>query len=95
MKEDERSKIYKDARTLWGDMSQVLMAVEEFSELNHALLKYMRGLAKTVEVWEELADAEIMLEQMKEIFGFNNKIKGDKLQRLRERIENQRNEGGV
>lgn len=79
-------ELYKQALEMWGKKTQILMAVEEFTELNKELLCHLRGRNRTVDIWEEMADAEIMLEQMKGIFGFSKKIKKKKLERLKERL---------
>lgn len=63
--------IYKKAIALWGIDSQMMMAVEESSELMKAICKLRRNgvTAETVNnLAEEIADMEIMLEQLKVMF---------------------------
>lgn len=60
----------------YGERNQIDMAIEEMSELTQALSKYKRGKEHNVE--EEIADVQIMLDQLKLIFN-NRKIK--KIQR--------------
>lgn len=88
----------EDAIKTYGEQSQILVAVEELSELQKALLKWIRAKNdKHVQsfpellanIKEEMADVEIMLEQMKFIFGPCNYEKDTKLMRLRERLRNE------
>jgi hypothetical protein len=63
--------IYKKAIKLWGIDSQMMMAVEESSELIKAICKLRRNgvTAETVNnLAEEIADMEIMTEQLKIMF---------------------------
>lgn len=65
------NSIYKKAIKLWGIDSQMMMAVEEASELIKAICKLRRTgvTAETVNgIAEEIADMEIMLEQLKIMF---------------------------
>ncbi|RLC69283.1 MAG: antitoxin [Chloroflexi bacterium] len=73
----------------WGPKHQIDLAVEECSELIVALMHYGRGRCGSFEVAEEIADVEIMLEQLKEVFAFRSvvtEIKADKIVRLKGRI---------
>lgn len=81
-------KIYQDAINKWGQESQLNMLVEECAELISAVNRLRRGNTDSVPVLEELADVDIMIEQMKMIFDRNTieSIKCSKLSRLRERI---------
>ena len=69
---DLRDKLYRRALAKWGEGVQMLMVVEEMSELTKAILKTARNgnpLQLIVDLMEEAADVEIMLEQMRVIFG--------------------------
>lgn len=79
--------IYRDAVEAWGFGPQVDMMIEECGELIVALSHWKRGRAHNIP--EELADVEIMLDQMRYIFGEGavDKQKARKLLRLRSRIE--------
>ena len=85
--------IYRAAVKRWGTASQVLMCVEECAELQKLLLHEMR-FAKTIrpeDILEELADVQIMVEQMRVVFGFTthefmNK-RAEKLRRLKLRTQ--------
>ena len=67
------------------------MCIEEMAELTHAITKYLRGVNCVSYVEEEIADVEIMLEQLKFIIGNRQSIelnKTIKLIRLEERLKN-------
>ncbi len=65
----ERNKIYAAAKEIKGETSQVLVAAEEFSEAAAALCRHVNGKVRTIQtVITELADAEIMSEQMRFYF---------------------------
>lgn len=83
-------RVYEQAVETWGDRAQILMAVEEMSELTKALLKFLRyGERKDVlnAIQEERADVEIMLNQLHVIFGDCSEWELQKLERLDERIK--------
>ena len=66
---EERDQIFKTAKEKNGDAVQILKAVEELNECAAKLAKYLAGEIKHMdEVYTELADAEIMLEQMRYYF---------------------------
>ena len=52
----------------FGEKSQIIVAIEEMSELTKALTKWEREIGSTSEIAEEIADVEIMLAQLKYIF---------------------------
>ena len=52
--------IFRTALETWGADAQTLMVFEEISELQKELCKYARGRSNI----EEIADVQIMLEQM-------------------------------
>lgn len=83
-----KEEIYRKALSKWGTGSQILMFFEEFCELGILLCHAMRT-NKTVNqdyVTDELADVEIMLEQMAAMCSTPRnsilKIKEMKLKRL-------------
>ena len=63
----KEQRIYRVAVNTYGEESQVGMMIEEMSELTQALCKMKRG--KDHNITEELADVEIMLNQLKLMFG--------------------------
>ena len=89
----EREKILMDAVTTWGRDAQALMMIEEMSELTKAISKFYRATddsaaAVAVEsIREEMADVQIMLDQMKIMFGSPESYEREKLDRLRRRLE--------
>jgi len=67
MKQEE---IYRRAVKHWGTNLQIRMACEEMAELSVVLLKTIRSgdLSLLDNVYEEIADVEIMLGQMREVY---------------------------
>lgn len=88
--------VIKRAVETYGEKSQVDMAVEEMSELIKALMKSRRNdvdvQKNSRNIVEEIADVEIMLEQLKLIFncfGLVEREKEYKINRLAERLESE------
>jgi len=79
-------EIYRKAFRKWGSHNQVGILQEECAELIVASSKWFRGDSPAFEYGfiEELADVEIMIEQMKLIIDQNkfNEIKTTKIKRL-------------
>lgn len=88
----EASKILINAINHYGADAQIAKAVEELAELQQALCKYLCTRSESVRdnIIEEIADVEIMLQQIKMIFNINQSevenVKDFKLSRLAERI---------
>ena len=61
--------ICRQALELYGSRSQIDMCIEECAELINALEKYRRGRNTKADVITEIADVQIMCEQMQELFG--------------------------
>ena len=61
--------LFERAVKTYGAESQVRKAVEELTELSVALLHSLDGRGDTENIREEMADVEIMLEQLHVIFG--------------------------
>ena len=83
---------YEEAARHYGSVSQFFMAMEEMAELMKELSKNVRGQRNVSAISEELADVEIMLEQLKVIFGNRAEVdvfKGNKLCRLAIDLEGQ------
>ena len=93
-----RRPVLQDALVMYGQQAQIDMMLEEMAELSKALLKLRRAkkheiteplfLVKNVE--EEIADVQIVLNQMKLLFPGWGIWMQAKLQRLEERIEKER-----
>jgi len=89
-----RKKILVQAITQWGGKPQEDMAIEESSEFIKALMKLRRSNSLTakkclLELADEIADLEIMLEQMKILHEMHEpveNIKVFKLKRLLDRL---------
>jgi len=86
----KKEDLYKAAIEKWGVVSQVEMAVEECSELIQAIQKVKRSntIETNMHVCEEIADVEIMIEQLRYIFDVDliDQFKSEKLERLEKRI---------
>ena len=64
----ETTEIYKRIIEKFGKEAQTIVAIEELSELQKALCKYLRGQDNFENIVEEIADVKIMLEQLELIF---------------------------
>lgn len=60
--------ILKRAIDKWGPELQIIVAIEELSELQKELTKHLRGKKNKEAIIEEIVDVEIMIEQLKIIF---------------------------
>lgn len=65
-------QIVREAIRKYGKESQLIIAMEEMSELTKELSKHIRGYDNRAHILEELADCEVMFDQIKEIFEFND-----------------------
>ena len=83
-------KIISDALRCYGVEHQTFVAIEELSELQKELCKYLRDEGGSIDhLAEEVADVEIMLAQLKYAFCINSDVarhKRFKLGRLVMRI---------
>ncbi len=83
-------KICRAALEAFGERAQVTMAIEEMSELAKELCKRCRGRDNVEAIAEEVADVEIMLQQMVMLFDCAEQVetfRRYKLERLARRIE--------
>lgn len=83
-------EIYKRALDVYGKEAQICMVFEEMAELQKELCKYLRESEIIGNITEEIADVEIMLEQMKLLFGIEKEVEKEKkykLKRLEERLK--------
>lgn len=81
--------VFQEAIEKYGEKSQITMVFEEMSELQKELCKALRGTPNIDHIAEEMADVEIMLEQMKILFDCENAVKAwheAKTVRLEERV---------
>ena len=82
--------ILRSAIDTYGAVMQIAIAFEEMSELQKELCKYLRGSGSQENIAEEIADVEIMMEQMKTLFNCENsvrRVRQQKVKRLKERME--------
>ena len=91
----KEQEIYKKALELWGEQFQVMMAIEEMAELMQKLSQYYRQnrIVSQDDVLKEIADVEILLNQLKLIFDDEDYqsfrfIKQEKLNKLINYLEN-------
>lgn len=84
-----RKELYTQLLTLHG-VQQVIVAIEELSELQKELCKSLRNNYNYGNIVEEIADVEIMLEQMKIYFEIKEEeieeMKKLKIKRTKERL---------
>lgn len=83
-------QIYKQAIEKWGTDAQILMVFEEMSELQKELCKNWRGKDNAEQIAEEIADVEIVLAQLKMIYGISGIVRQfheEKLMRLEQRLK--------
>lgn len=88
----EKEKVYQQAIELHGVKAQRIVAIEELSELQKAICKFERNPSAlaVANIAEEIADVEIMVEQLKMMFNIQEKVekvKIGKINRLRNNIE--------
>lgn len=89
MTSDEQFKFIA-ALDRYGIGHQTDMAIEEMSELIKALLKLRRNLGGIADVTEEIADVEIVLDQIKTYYSIDSdvlSIREQKIERLMKRME--------
>lgn len=80
-----RRDTYTAATDTYGKHSQLIIAMEEMAELTKELSKNIRGEKNITAISEEIADVEIMLEQLKVIFSNRAEVdlkRSEKLKRL-------------
>lgn len=84
----EEYEVYSNALSKWGAKSQIDMLFEEMAELQNAICKFGRKRNTLQDVVTEIADVQIMAEQMAILFGMDNvkEEKKRKLERLKRRI---------
>jgi NTP pyrophosphatase (non-canonical NTP hydrolase) len=81
--------LYAMARDLWGITAQVRMFAEECLEAAMAVTKVLDRDRSVRDLAEEIADVEIMVEQMRMFYnhdGLIDRYKKEKLERLASRV---------
>jgi NTP pyrophosphatase (non-canonical NTP hydrolase) len=84
----DSNKLYEKVLDKWGKESQLLQTAEECNELSKAIIKFVNGRGNTNRIEEEVADVEIMIEQMRTMVNVArvNGHKDFKLKKLEEMI---------
>ena len=70
----EQREILHDIINKYPDELQIIIAIEECSELIKALTKHLRGYDSADCIAEEMADVYIMLEELKIIFDNHKEV---------------------
>lgn len=87
---EQRAQVYTNALIHFGETVQMVMALEELSEVQKEICKKMRGYSNLDHLAEEIADATIMLEQIRLFFGLNELVcekMDEKVKRLDELLK--------
>lgn len=82
--------IFAKALKTYGETAQIFMVMEEVAELQKELCKNQRGKSNRREIAEEVADVEIMLDQMKVLHNIEEmtvEARNSKVARLNRRLE--------
>lgn len=81
--------VFEAALKTWGADAQTVMVFEEMSELQKELCKHARGKKNVEQIAEEIADVQIMMEQMIILHNCGdavNEYKRSKIARLKIRL---------
>lgn len=89
MYDEKTEKIYYKMISKFGNKNQILVAIEELSELQKELLKGLRYTPKERlhNITEEMADVEIMLDQLKLIFSNKEDVEEVKKIKIHRTVE--------
>lgn len=80
-----RVAVYEKAIARNGVLLQAIVAIEELSEAQKEICKFLRGENNREHIAEEIADATIMLEQLRVMLNLNEPVcryMDEKVQRL-------------
>lgn len=94
----ERESVYRNALKVYGQQLQEVVAIEELSEVVKEVCKMQRGKGSVGKLAEEIADATIMLEQLRMIYGINEEVcafMDQKILRLKKNVENETAKGDI
>lgn len=86
----DRCKTYTNAMLAFGERNQLIVAIEELSECQKEICKILRGGEDYRHLAEEVADATIMLEQVRLMFNINDCVcsfMDEKIKRLDGRVK--------
>lgn len=79
--------VLKKAIETYGAEAQLVVAIEELSELIKEICKHKRYMDNTAAIIEEMADCYIMFEQMQMIFGLGSTVIKDAMDKKISRLE--------
>ena len=71
---EQRVQVYANALNHYGEENQLTVALEELSECQKEICKFLRGYGNAGHLAEEIADSLIMLEQVIYIFGLDEMV---------------------
>ena len=88
----ERINKLKPIINACGEKAQIIQAIEELSELQKALCKYLKAamIENKENITEEMADVQIMIDQLKVIFNNDDdvqKVEVKKIERTYKRLD--------
>lgn len=81
----ERKEVYRRILEINGEEKQIFKLFEEMAEVQKEICKYVEGKApgdQQIRIAEEIADTEIMLEQMKCLFGLEEAVEKQKVYKI-------------
>lgn len=87
---EQRVRTYINAFIHFGEEMQLVVALEELSECQKEICKVMRGESNLDHLAEEIADATIMMEQIRLIFCLDDLVcekMDEKVKRLDDRLK--------
>ena len=90
---DREKKVFRDALLAFGMRSRIELLFEEMSELQKEFCKFLRGKSNFDQISEEMADVEIMLDQLRLFLGNDEEIQDwrkRKVERLKGLIASQK-----
>ncbi|MGN1117754.1 MAG: hypothetical protein ACI4RU_04010 [Acutalibacteraceae bacterium] len=94
MSDEHQKEIMKSAIDKYGPTLQIIVAIEELSELQKSLTKHLRGETYESNISEEIADVDIMLQQLKMIFEIpDHVVNRNKVRKLNRLVERMKEEG--
>ena len=86
--------VYAKAIITYGVQNQSIVAIEELSELQKEICKMLRGIGNKDHLTEEIADVQIMLDQLKIMYdiyeGDLSLVRIQKIERLKERLKDEK-----
>ena len=71
---EERQVVYQAAIEKYGEEAQIKKAIEELGELLVSICHYPDGKCSREDLADELADATIMCEQLRQVYGINDEV---------------------